>query len=598
MAYNFPAIVHRIESSLIAQDACNLLGLTIRPDLALEALTKDSDNSGEQDAEQLNFQAGMGNNYERLEFLGDCFLKMATTIAIYSHFPDKDEFLYHVERMLLICNRNLFNNALEVNLQEYIRSMSFDRRSWYPAGLKLLRGKVTCPREKHTLGYKSIADVCEALIGAAYLSTFEQNDMDMAVRAVSVMVKDKMHDYTAWSQYRERWTKPAWVTAEATAVDVDMARKFAQRLGYSFRHPRLLRCAFMHPSSNSQLYYKLPSYQQLEFLGDALFDMVCVDFLFHRFPGADPQWLTEHKMAMVSNQFLACLAVELGFHRCIVVCLSQLQKKIRDYVDVMEVARSDAKQAAVAAGKPETEYARHYWCEDTSSGTASGALAGVSAPKCLPDVVEAYIGALFLDSGCDLAVVRDFFRRHVQPFFEDMHIYDTYANNHPVTFLANLMGTRLHCNDWRLINREIPADGKAAAPTAARSEDGDRGDAAADETAAERLHEDGLAAIIKGTRVVSGLMVHGTPWHVVSADSIRYAKVRAAKRALKEMDGLDPAAFRAKYKCNCPLPEEDAKATEACDDAGADEDPAAATGGQGDSHPGSRGGEELVVEVS
>ena len=66
MAYLFPAIIHRLESYLIALDGCALLHLNIRPDLALEAFTKDSDNSGEHGDEQINFQRGMGSNYERL----------------------------------------------------------------------------------------------------------------------------------------------------------------------------------------------------------------------------------------------------------------------------------------------------------------------------------------------------------------------------------------------------------------------------------------------------------------------------------------------------------------------------------------------------
>ena len=81
MAYTLPAIIFQLENNLIALDACKSLGLDIRPDLALEALTKDSDNSDEHAEEQVNFQRGMGRNYERLEFLGDSFLKMSTTIS-------------------------------------------------------------------------------------------------------------------------------------------------------------------------------------------------------------------------------------------------------------------------------------------------------------------------------------------------------------------------------------------------------------------------------------------------------------------------------------------------------------------------------------
>lgn len=50
-------------------------------------------------------------------------------------------------------------------------------RTWHPEGMKMLRGKGVGKSEEdwlkltHNLGDKSIADVCEALIGA----TFTQN---------------------------------------------------------------------------------------------------------------------------------------------------------------------------------------------------------------------------------------------------------------------------------------------------------------------------------------------------------------------------------------------------------------------------------------
>lgn len=70
MAYLIPSIIHRLEQNLIALDACKMLQLDIHPDLALEALTKDSENQSEDDGresmetfEPINFQPGMGNNY-------------------------------------------------------------------------------------------------------------------------------------------------------------------------------------------------------------------------------------------------------------------------------------------------------------------------------------------------------------------------------------------------------------------------------------------------------------------------------------------------------------------------------------------------------
>lgn len=127
MCYVFPAILHRFEDYLIALDACEHLGLNIRPRLALEALTKDSENSGEHGEEKINFRSGMGPNYERLEFLGDCFLKMATSISTFVLQPNENEFEFHVRRMLMLCNQNLFETAKKLNLVEYVRTHAFSR---------------------------------------------------------------------------------------------------------------------------------------------------------------------------------------------------------------------------------------------------------------------------------------------------------------------------------------------------------------------------------------------------------------------------------------------------------------------------------------
>lgn len=111
MGYMFPAIITRLEAYLITQEACSSFNLTALPELALEAFTKDSDNTEEHRAEQIHVQRGMGKNYERLEFIGDCFLKMATSISLFAQSPDNNEFEYHVKRMVMICNKNLLKTA-------------------------------------------------------------------------------------------------------------------------------------------------------------------------------------------------------------------------------------------------------------------------------------------------------------------------------------------------------------------------------------------------------------------------------------------------------------------------------------------------------
>jgi endoribonuclease Dicer len=79
VCYVLPAIIHRFESYLIALDACKTLDLDISPALALEALTKDSDNSEEHGEEKINFKSGMGPNYERLVL--DSHMELPTDIT-------------------------------------------------------------------------------------------------------------------------------------------------------------------------------------------------------------------------------------------------------------------------------------------------------------------------------------------------------------------------------------------------------------------------------------------------------------------------------------------------------------------------------------
>ncbi|KAJ4352331.1 Dicer-like protein 1 [Didymosphaeria variabile] len=243
MCYVFPAIINRVEDYLIALEACKMFELNIGPALALEATTKDSENSDEHGQEKINFKSGMGSNYERLEFLGDCFLKMATSISTFVQQPDENEFEFHVRRMQMLCNQNLFDTAVkETNLVEYIRTAAFSRRTWYPT-LKLLKGKGAQAGTKadhhnqvikHALGDKSVADVCEALIGAAFMQHNQRGHWNCqmwneAVKAVTQLVKSDDHLMESWSDYYKSYQLPKYQLAEATAAQLDLAAKIERQ---------------------------------------------------------------------------------------------------------------------------------------------------------------------------------------------------------------------------------------------------------------------------------------------------------------------------------------------------------------------------------
>ena len=57
------------------------------------------------------------------------------------------------------------------------------------------------------------------------------------------------------------------------------------RIGYRFREKSLLKQALTHSSyANEQKINKLKDYERLEFLGDAVLELISSDFLFHENP--------------------------------------------------------------------------------------------------------------------------------------------------------------------------------------------------------------------------------------------------------------------------------------------------------------------------
>jgi ribonuclease-3 len=89
----------------------------------------------------------------------------------------------------------------------------------------------------------------------------------------------------------------------------------AARLQINFRRPSLLREAMTHASWNNERGEPSgPGYdnERLEYLGDAVLELVVGEYLFRRFPGYDEGQLTQLRAALVNTMSLAKLAERLG----------------------------------------------------------------------------------------------------------------------------------------------------------------------------------------------------------------------------------------------------------------------------------------------
>ncbi len=92
------------------------------------------------------------------------------------------------------------------------------------------------------------------------------------------------------------------------------ARYFSETLGIHFRDPSLLTQALTHSSyvNEAEGAEQIGDNERLEFLGDAVLDLVVADLLFQRFPQVAEGELTQLRAALVKTESLAKFARDCG----------------------------------------------------------------------------------------------------------------------------------------------------------------------------------------------------------------------------------------------------------------------------------------------
>jgi ribonuclease-3 len=140
-----------------------------------------------------------------------------------------------------------------------------------------------------------------------------------------------------------------------------------ERLGYAFRDPALLQLALTHPSVAHEHNAALETNQRLEFLGDAVLQLVLTRELYEKFPAFDEGPLTKARAKLVNRRTLAERARHLAIGEHLIV------------------SRGEELHG------------------------------GRERPSALADTYEALLGAIFLDGGFEAA--RDFILREFQAAF-------------------------------------------------------------------------------------------------------------------------------------------------------------------------------------
>ena len=100
-------------------------------------------------------------------------------------------------------------------------------------------------------------------------------------------------------------------------------KKLEQTIGYQFTAKSLLEQAMTHSSyANEKHLGKLGCNERLEFLGDAVLELISSDFLYKKFRNNQEGELTKKRASMVCEKSLAYCAREFGLPEFILLGLS------------------------------------------------------------------------------------------------------------------------------------------------------------------------------------------------------------------------------------------------------------------------------------
>jgi ribonuclease-3 len=143
-----------------------------------------------------------------------------------------------------------------------------------------------------------------------------------------------------------------------------------EKLNIQFKNKDLLKQAFCHRSYlNENPHFNLGNNERLEFLGDAVLELIVTDYLYRSYENPEGE-LTSWRAALVNSDSLAKIAKRLGFE------------------DFLLLSKGEAKDK------------------------------GKARQFILANTFEAFLGALYLDQGYESA--KKFINNHLIPELEEI----------------------------------------------------------------------------------------------------------------------------------------------------------------------------------
>ncbi|KAF7283787.1 hypothetical protein GWI33_022827 [Rhynchophorus ferrugineus] len=387
-------------------------------------------------------------NMERLETLGDSFLKMFASIYIYLKYPQFTAGSATSLKGRLVSNKNLYYLGKLKNIGGIMKTRDLQISDWLPTGFKVpdeienaikskqlpvsLLYRLNFSTETQVSGVlsqedfdniealqdpdddvesindsapffnvsftgdKRVADCVEALIGVY----FKCNGIQGGIQFMEWMNIIPAHE-NLYKLINQRPPNPI-LKQNATEKDVmyhiPRCSDIENIIGYKFNNPAYLLQALTHGSYTPNRITQ--SYERLEFLGDAILDFLITCYIYENSDKLNPGELTDLRSALVNNNTFASLVVRLNLHKYMLCINNKLQSMIDRFAEYMLSKNYEIDDEVLILLE-----------EGDADGKGHNLAEYIDVPKVLGDIFEAVAGAIFLDSNNNLDVVWKIFYR-------------------------------------------------------------------------------------------------------------------------------------------------------------------------------------------
>ncbi|KAI8902968.1 hypothetical protein BC833DRAFT_571419 [Globomyces pollinis-pini] len=375
LVHLFPSLYHQIQLHCLVDDFFTQTGFPKIPHhMILPAFCAPNANEG--------------YDYERLETMGDAFLKYAVTVSIYHQQNNISEHELSNNRGRAISNQNLYSIGMDKKLDGFLNINGFVWQLWkFPneTNPDSCSGGVF----DRKWSKKMLADFLEAIIGAYWMAT--GHDSTLSILRMLGIISEPSNMSRHIPPYKSGFGD----------ID-DNVQKF---LNFRFNDPKLLIQSLTHSSVSTS-----SNYERLEFLGDAILDFFIIDYTYRQYPDATPAMLSLLRQAAVNNDSFCRMTHYLGIYKYIRLQSQGLQSQIEVYINYLNTMPplSDPYESIL------------------------------EGPKILGDVFESVVGAIYLDSCCSFETVQQVIYPLWRPFL-DLYVTPSTVKMNPIRKLLEYL---------------------------------------------------------------------------------------------------------------------------------------------------------------